>query len=245
MKIVEIEGIVLSETKYGETSKILNVLTKEYGKIGIISKGCRTMKSKLKGVSNRLVYGKFIIYYKEKGLSNLISVDVYNSFRNILTNIDKISYATCILELVDQIIRQAEDIEIYDLLELGLLKIEEGCDPEIINDIVEIKALEYLGVSPDVDACCVCGSDKQIITINVSRGGYVCRNCFKNEKIFDEKTIKLIRLFNYIELEKITKIEVSDKIKKELSEFIDEYYDKYTGIFLKSKKIIKNIKKIG
>ena len=245
MKIVEVEGIVLSETKYGETSKILNVLTKEYGKIGIISKGCRTIKSKLKGVSNRLVYGKFIIYYKEKGLSTLISVDVYNSFRNILTSIDKISYATCILELIDQIIRQTEEYDIYYLLEKSLIKIEEGCDPEIISDIVEIKTLQYLGVNPDVDSCCVCGNDKQIITINVSKGGYICKNCFSNEKIFDEKTIKLIRLFNYVEIEKISKIEVSDKIKKELSEFIDEYYDRYTGIYLKSKKIIKNIKKIG
>ena len=35
-------GIVLSETSYSETSKILNVLTEDYGMIGIISKGCNS-----------------------------------------------------------------------------------------------------------------------------------------------------------------------------------------------------------
>ena len=51
MKIESFEGIVLSETNYSESSKILNVLTSEYGLLGIISKGCRNLKSKLRGVS--------------------------------------------------------------------------------------------------------------------------------------------------------------------------------------------------
>ena len=42
MKIVEIEGIVVSETKYGENSKILNILTNN-GVIGVISKGCLSL----------------------------------------------------------------------------------------------------------------------------------------------------------------------------------------------------------
>ena len=61
MTIESIEGIVISETNYSESSKILNVLTSKYGQIGIISKGCRNMKSKLRGVSRKLIYGTFII----------------------------------------------------------------------------------------------------------------------------------------------------------------------------------------
>ena len=63
MKIEKTEGIVLTETNYSESSKILNVLTKEYGLIGVISKGSRNLKSKLRGVSRKLVYGTFHIYY--------------------------------------------------------------------------------------------------------------------------------------------------------------------------------------
>ena len=59
LKIESFEGIVLSETNYSESSKILNVLTKEYGLIGIMSKGCRNMKSKLRGVSRKLINGTF------------------------------------------------------------------------------------------------------------------------------------------------------------------------------------------
>ena len=43
--LLEVEGIVLSETPYGETSKIINLYTKEKGLIGIMCKGAKSMKS--------------------------------------------------------------------------------------------------------------------------------------------------------------------------------------------------------
>ena len=69
---VRIKGIVLSETPYSETSKILNILTNEYGLIGVISKGSKNIKSKLRGISNKMNYCEYTINYKENGLSTLI-----------------------------------------------------------------------------------------------------------------------------------------------------------------------------
>ena len=39
----EVEGIIVTETNYGETSKIVNIITKD-GIIGIMAKGARTLK---------------------------------------------------------------------------------------------------------------------------------------------------------------------------------------------------------
>jgi len=63
--IKEIEGIVIKEKDYGDTSKIIDVLTKEYGVIGVLAKGCKSMKSNLRSVCSKLTYGVFTIYYKE------------------------------------------------------------------------------------------------------------------------------------------------------------------------------------
>ena len=109
MKIESFEGIVLSETNYSESSKILNVLTSEYGLIGIISKGCRNLKSKLRGVSRKLVYGTFHVYYKENGLSTLIGVDLINSFSKTMMDLERISYASFILDLSLQVVRQSDE----------------------------------------------------------------------------------------------------------------------------------------
>ena len=61
--IKKIEGIVLNEQSYGDSSKILNVITKDYGIIGILSKGCKKIKSNLRIVSTKLTYGNFNDYF--------------------------------------------------------------------------------------------------------------------------------------------------------------------------------------
>ena len=43
--LIEVEGFIVSETPYGETSKIINVYTKEKGLIGIMCKGAKSLKS--------------------------------------------------------------------------------------------------------------------------------------------------------------------------------------------------------
>lgn len=244
MELVTVCGIVIKETPYSETSKIINILTKEYGTIGVIAKGARNIKSKLRSVTTKLTFGYFQIYYKSNGLSILVSVDIIDNLKNIKTDITKVSYACYLLELVTQVMKHEYNENIFNLLISSLIKINENFDPEIITNIIELKMLEYLGVKPIIDECAICGSKTNIITISGDRGGYICKNCRQDEYIVSDKTIKLIRMFYYVDISKISKLKISDKVKYELDIFINSYYDRYTGIYLKSKKFINDIKKL-
>ncbi len=110
------KGIVLSETPFSETSKILNVLTEDYGLIGIMSKGSRNVKSKLRGVSNKMNYCEYTINYKENGLSTLIEGDTINSFKNIYNDMEKAMYAFYLIDLVYQVLKENNDGNIFNLL---------------------------------------------------------------------------------------------------------------------------------
>lgn len=242
MKIEKVTGIVLSDTNYSESSKILNVLTKEHGKIGIISKGCRNLKSSLRSVSSKLTYGYFNIYYKQEGLSVLISVDIINDFSNIKQDLFKIGYATFLSDLTNQVLKETSSNEIFDLFINGLIKINDDFDPMIIANIIELKYLNYLGVMPILDCCSVCGSNKKIVTISSFAGGYLCVNCYKNEYIVDEKTVKLLRMFSYVDISKIKELNILPKNKNEINRFLENYYDRYTGIYLKSKDFLTQLR---
>lgn len=243
--IEKVEGIIISERDYGETSKIINVITKEYGIIGMIAKGCKTMKSSLRSVTGKLTYGYFHIYYKQDKLSMLSCVDIINNFKNIKTDIEKISYASFLLDLSEQVIRQNNSADIYDLLINGLLKIDEGFDPLVVTNIIELQYLDFLGVMPIIDRCSICGSTTSIATLSAHRGGYICNSCLKNDKIVSDKTIKLIRMFCYVDIAKISKLDISDVAKLEINQFLNDYYDEYTGLYLKTKTFINSIKKIS
>ena len=241
----EVEGIIVSVTNYSETSKILNVITKEYGLIGIMAKGARNIKSPFRSFTDKLIYAKFMIHYKENKLSTLIEVNIINPFKNIRSDINKISYATYLLELAEGVIKQNSDKEIFELLISTLLKIEEGYDPLVLMNILELKYLYYLGIMPVIDKCALCGRTNGIITLSSYRGGYVCQRCYTNEVMVSDKTIKLIRMFYYVDINKISKLDISSKSKIEINKFLDDYYDRYAGLYLKSKKFIKNLQKIN
>ena len=239
MQTKKIEGIVINETNYSESSKILSVLTKDFGIISIMSKGCRKIKSKLRSVSTKLTYGNFLINYKENGISTLIDVDTIFVFKNIMLDINKISYSSYILELATQVAKQNSDSDILDILIKSLNKIEEGLDPLIISLIAELKYLKYLGIDISLDCCSECGSTSDILTLSSDRGGYICKDCYNNEFIVTEKTIKVIRLLYHVDIDKLTKLNLSEKTIKEINTFLEEYYDKYSGLYLKSKKFLK------
>lgn len=240
----KIEGIIVSVNDFKESSKILNIFTKEYGVIGVIAKGCKSIKSTLRSVTDRLTYGYFYMNYKEDKLSVLSSVDVINPFKNIKKDIECISYASYILDLATQVYKQNNSSDIYKLLIDSLIKINELYDPMVITNILELKYLDYLGVMPVLDRCSVCGSEKSIATLSSSRGGYICNNCLKNDRMVSAKTIKLIRMFYYVDISKIEKLDISELCKNEINTFLNEYYENYTGLYLKSKNFINNIKKL-
>jgi len=244
MEIVKTEGIIIGETNYSESSKILKVFTKDYGVISIMSKGCRNLKSKLRGVSSKMVYANFQFHYKKNGISTLISADIINTLRNILIDIERISYVSYLIDLTEQVYKNSNEKEIYSIFIATILKINEKYDYEALTSIYELKLLDYLGIRPNVDGCSICGNTKNIITISTSGGGYICKNCYRNGKIYSNKTIQLIRMFIYLDINQITKLDIKTETKKELNEFITEYYDQYSGLYLKSRSFLKNLTKI-
>jgi len=239
-KVIDVEGIIINVKNYGDTSKIIDILTKEYGVIGVIAKGCKSIKSNLRSVTDKLTYATFTIYFKKDKLSILSEASVINNFSNIKKDIEKISYASFLIDLTNQVYKQCEDNNLYDLLISSLIKINDNFNPLIITNILELKYLEYLGVMPNLNGCSICGS-KSVVTLSSDKGGYLCSKCHTNEHIVSDKAIKLVRMYTLVDINKIEKLDIKKDVVYEVNNFIDDYYDRYTGLYLKSKTFLKNI----
>ena len=243
METIKLEGVIIGDKPFKENSKILDIIAKEKGVISVISKGCKKLKSELRSASEKFCYASFNIIYKEGKLSTLVSADIINSFKNIKKDIEKISYVNFISDLTNQVIKHSYNESIFDIYIGALLKIEEGFSPSLITNILELKYLDFLGISPVFDCCSVCGKES-VVTLSSYKGGFVCNEHKEDEYIVSTKTIKIIRMLKYVDISKISKLDVSDVVKKEINTFIDEYYDRYSGLYLKSKDFLKNIVKL-
>ena len=239
--ISKFEGIVISTTTYGENSSIINILTKNHGLVGVMCKESKSLKNPLRIKTQKFTYGYFFLTYNENKLSKLNDVDIIDNFNTIKTDLTLISYLSYLTELTYQVVKQNDAPEIFDLFIETIKKINDKQVPLIMTNILEIKYLDYLGVSLNLDSCIKCGSRKGIITISPTEGGYICQNCYRNEKILPPKAIKLIRMYLLVDIKSITKISISNDIAFEINNFIENYYEKYTGLYLKSKEFLRRI----
>lgn len=242
--MIEVTGFILSEIPYGDTSKIVNIFTKD-GVIGCIAKGAKSLKSNLRVNTTKFTYGKFIINKKQDKLSILIEAYSINELVNIKANLLLISYLSYIVELTNQVIKQTDDYEsLYNLFINVILKMNNNLNPKVLTNIYELKVLDYLGVGINFNSCNICGSTKNIMTIDGDIGGYICSNCYTNEIIYDNKTIKMLRMYYLIDVSTISELKISDNVINNIDKFINIYYDRYTGLYLNSKKFLNDIDKM-
>lgn len=242
--LLKLEGIVLKDTPYGDNSKIINILTKEKGMVGVMCNGVKSIKNPLRAKTQLFSYGYFHINYNEDKLSKLVDVDIIDSFKFINNSLELKSYMIYLIDLTYQVAKQSDDPVIFDLIVNTLLKMNEGKNPLILSNILELKYLDYLGVPLNLDSCVQCGNKTNIVTLDPDLGGYVCSDCYRGERILDPKSIKLIRMYYLIDIKSISDIKINNDIANEINYFIDKFYDRYTGLYLKSKNFLKNINKL-
>lgn len=242
--ITKVTGFIVSTVPFKDTSLILNILTKEFGLIGVLGKGVKKIKSPLRALTQKFTYGFFYIYYKEGKLSTLKDVDLIDPLMKIHSDILVIGYVNYIVELAVQVYKESETKELFELLTSIILKMNEGLDPEVLTNIFEVKCLPFLGVGIELNECCKCGNKKDIVTIDGDSGGLICKNCYQKERLVSIKSIQLIRMFALVEIKSISKLEIQEERKKEINAFIETYYSRYTGMYLKSKDFLENLKKL-
>ena len=239
--ITKVEGFIVKTTNYGETSLVIELFTKEYGLIGIMGKGVKSLKSKLRAATMKFTYGFFYIYYKEGKLSILKDVDIIDPFYHIHEDITLIGYVNYIAELSYQVYKESESQDIYPLMISSLKKLNEGLNPLVLTNILEMKYLPYLGVGIDLSGCVKCGNPFDIVTIDGDVGGLLCKNCYTTQRIVKKKTIQLLRIYDQISIPSINKLDIKKENIEEINRFLNVYYNRYTGMYLQSKDFLQKL----
>ena len=199
------------------------------------------MKSRLRAVTTKFTYAYFHVYYKKDKLSLLKEVDIINSLSNIKKDLKLIGYMSYVTELSTQVFKQNSEDNIFALYIEIVKKLNEGLEPIVLSNILEIKYLDYLGISLNLNSCINCGNKKDIVTVDPDQGGYVCKNCYRGERIVPLTIIKLLRMYYLVDIKTITSLNIKVENIEQVNYFLTKYYERYTGLYLKSKDFLEQI----
>lgn len=241
----QLEGIVIRTQDYGETHKIVTLFTKQLGKISAISRGANRPKSRLSSISQPFIHGNFLIYVT-KGLSTLQQGDIRQSFRKIREDIEKTAFGAYIIELTDKIMQEKEpDPFIYNELFLTLTWINDEEDYQIPIMMYELKMYKKAGIAPVLDHCVNCNRRDVPFVFSVQEGGFLCDSCRQIDEhayIIGPALTRIFPLLFRASLSQVGSISVKKKNIQRMRIILDEYYDRYGGYRLKSKKFLDQLK---
>lgn len=180
MGIIEATGIVTREIKYGDSSRILTVITKELGKISILARGARSNKSGLLSLTQLFTYGEFTLFQgRGKGLYKINSGDVVHSFSNLRNSLEAMAYASYFCEIANRVVPEdSPDPEQMQLLlnTLYLLS-EEKTSSEQIKAVYEFRTLAVQGLLPDFSLCSRCGKAQNLTAFDPRENAVFCSDC--------------------------------------------------------------------
>lgn len=198
--IIKTEAIVLKKIDFRNSSLIVNLYTKDFGKISAILKGARSSKAKLGFKVDMLNNIEVIVYKKEEREVQTISqTNLLNHFPIIKTDLEKLKYATAILELILKLIPENEKneklfratIRIFNLINTS------ESDPLFYFSKFLIFFIKEIGFEIVFDKCSNCRKkiiEKSNIGFDYS-AGFLCGEC-NQEKISSQKLSE--ELFNLV-----------------------------------------------
>lgn len=185
--IVKTDAIVLRGMKYGETSRILTLYTRDYGRMSVIVKGARGAKSRFGAALDVMSHSAVVIYRKEqRELQLLTQADLITPYRGISADPERLMYGFALLEFILATVHGEEAHEdLYDVLASSLAALDAvHARPAPVLLQYLLRLIHALGLAIDVRHCVRCRadfSDERTLRVHAAfselQGGFTCAVC--------------------------------------------------------------------
>lgn len=182
-------AIILHAFPYGDTSRIVRLLTRDHGVQSGLAKGAQGAKSRFGGRLQILSEGVAQLYLKPgRDLHTLAAFDLTHQRAELAHDVGRYASALAAAELVLRFAPADPHPALYDTLAGAL----DHCVTAPPDDVDRVglaalwQLLVVLGFGPSLDACARCGADLGGSTrFGVADGGFLCRQCATGRQTAD------------------------------------------------------------
>lgn len=245
--LYRVEGIVIRSMDYGEGNKIITLCTEHYGKVGVLVRGAKKVRSRHAAMTQLFTYGEYVFFRQNSGLGTLNSGEIMESHASLREDLYLAAYASYACELLD---RTLQDEEVgsfwFTQLKACLSGLSSGKDPQIVMHLFEMKVLQAAGYGPSFTSCISCGKTEESVYVSPRLGGKLCSSCRHHDPAalkVSPQTLKLLTLFEKMDLRRLGNVEVKNVTKAELKTVMRAFMDMQLGLKLKSLSFLDQLDK--
>jgi DNA repair protein RecO (recombination protein O) len=188
-------GVVVRTIRLGEADRIVTLMTERHGKVRAVAKGVRRTTSKFGSRLEPLTHVALLGWQGRGDLDTITQVETIDTFRAVREDLDRMSAALSMLEVVDQVGQERHaNPRLYEMAVGAIGALADHHSP-MVTPAFFLKVLALEGSAPVLDSCVSCGQDEdaQLVAFDLLEGGVLCRTCRRGRPLTPEGLLLLRR----------------------------------------------------
>ncbi|HEY2880800.1 MAG TPA: DNA repair protein RecO [Pirellulales bacterium] len=230
-------AIVLKVVEFSETSSVVTLFTREFGKIHGLAKGARKLKGPFESALDLLAQCRIVFLRKSSGSLDLLTeAKLQRRFRPRGRELSCLYAGYYVAELLSEL---TDDYDphpaLFDLADQTLISLAEGGAVAVLVLRFELAALAILGHLPSVDTCVQCGTPVEPagrVAFGLLAGGVLCPNCRGGKRqvvAVGGKTLQAIGQLGDTNSEAWRQLELDPRTRGELRGLLNNYLSHHLG----------------
>lgn len=251
MAINKSEAVVTRSLRLGETSKIVWLYTKDFGRVKVVAKGARSAKNRFGSSLELFTHCSVVFYQKDRRDLQLLSEsDTLRHFSVLETDVARFAFASACIELLNtMIVGEDANPPLFQLL-LDTLRSFEECPRQGLRSVFwsfELKAAGLLGYKPELFQCSRCNKGGELKRFAPLKGGMLCRACGLRESDSFEISVEARDLMRRLQTNSFSDVateapapKLESEVDRTVEIFLQFHVDRLPG--LKSLKLLKSLR---
>lgn len=226
-------ALVLRVVEFSETSYVVTLFTREFGKVRGLAKGARRLKGPFESALDLLAQCRIVFLRKSsEALDLLTEAKLERRFRAADRDLSRLYAGYYVAELLNELTDDADPHpELFDIASETLLALASGSAATSALILrFELIALRLLGHLPSLDVCVDCGEPVTAsggrVAFGLLAGGVLCGRCRPGKKqvvSIQAGSLRVMQHFSDPHSETWQRMEVDRSLRGELRGVVNQY----------------------
>jgi len=231
VSVEQATALVLKTVDFSETSLVVTLFTREFGKIQGLAKGGKRLKGPFDSALDLLALCRIVFLRKSsEALDLLTEAKLQRRFRPAGRDLSSLYAGYYVAELLNDLTDQYDPHpELFDLAEGTLAALSAGESVLLHTVRFELCMLHLLGHLPSLTACVECGSEVSLrgrVAFGQAHGGVLCSRCREGKQevaSVSAGTLRLMQELARLDSPSWRRIDIDARSRGELRGVLNRY----------------------
>ncbi len=246
------EALVLRVVEFGESDLILHLLTPETARLTAIARHARRSHKRFAGTLDLFNHLRVSAVRRGSGsMARLEQATLVETFGEIRRDAARFALGCYLLELLDRLAPEggarADARRLFGFALAALRAIDARRPDARLRALLELRALDALGLRPELEACVRCGGalgGREELPFHVAEGGALCPACGtagSGTLPVHLGTLRALAMGLRLEPERLDRVSLAPAALAEARRLLSRFVRFHLGVELQSERFLNEI----